>query len=85
MLLKVDSPAPLPAIRYSGSFGETGFVDVRPGQWAIAVGRTMRIEVVNTSVGVISAVGRKQGRALQTDAGIRLEQSVINAVHASFP
>jgi peptidyl-prolyl cis-trans isomerase D len=25
------------------------------------------------------------GRALQTDAGIRLDQSVINAVHAQFP
>jgi peptidyl-prolyl cis-trans isomerase D len=25
------------------------------------------------------------GRALQADAGIRLDQSVINAVHAQFP
>jgi peptidyl-prolyl cis-trans isomerase D len=25
------------------------------------------------------------GRALQSDAGIRLDQSVINAVHAQFP
>ena len=70
VLLKVDPPAPLPAIPNPDFFGETGFRDVHPGQWAIAVGRTMQPDVVNTSVGVISAVGRKQGRALQTDAKV---------------
>lgn len=43
---------------------------VRIGSTAIAVGRTFRADEPNLSVGVISAVDRLYGRALQTDAAI---------------
>lgn len=40
----------------------------RVGQWAIALGRTYRVDRPNVSVGIVSALDRIQGRALQTDA-----------------
>ncbi|HZZ27720.1 MAG TPA: PDZ domain-containing protein [Pirellulales bacterium] len=40
------------------------------GQWAIAVGRTFDANQPNMSVGIISAVNRVWGRAIQTDAKI---------------
>ncbi|MBA4017346.1 MAG: hypothetical protein C0483_09245 [Pirellula sp.] len=40
------------------------------GMWSIAIGRTFEAEVPNTSVGIISAVNRIWGKALQTDAKI---------------
>lgn len=40
----------------------------RVGQTAIAVGRTLRADEPNVSVGIISAVDRLYGRAIQTDA-----------------
>lgn len=42
----------------------------RVGQWALAVGRTFDGEAVNLSVGVISALNRIWGKALQTDAKV---------------
>jgi serine protease Do len=64
VLLKVDPPAPLtPA--------EAAPMDeVRVGLWAIAVGRTFERDVPNVSIGIVSAVGRMWGRAIQTDAKI---------------
>ncbi|MCE9546783.1 MAG: PDZ domain-containing protein [Planctomycetia bacterium] len=44
--------------------------EVRPGAWAIAVGRTLDEKGPNISVGIVSAVGRIWGKALQTDAKI---------------
>ena len=44
--------------------------DVRVGEWAIAVGRTYRADRTNISVGVISAVRRMLGKAIQTDAHV---------------
>lgn len=44
--------------------------DVRVGQWAIAVGRTYRTDKTNISVGVVSAVNRMLGKAIQTDAHV---------------
>jgi len=41
---------------------------IKPGQWAIAVGRTFELEHPNPTVGVVSALGRIWGRAIQTDA-----------------
>ena len=41
-----------------------------PGAWAIALGRTIEQEQPNVSVGIVSAVGRVWGKAIQTDAKI---------------
>jgi serine protease Do len=41
---------------------------MRVGQWCVAVGRTFEDSQSNTSVGILSAVGRVWGKALQTDA-----------------
>lgn len=63
-LLKVDTDAPLPV---------PTFVDpeqVRVGQWSIAVGRAFDPELANLAVGIISALDRVWGKALQTDAAV---------------
>lgn len=44
--------------------------ETRVGQWAIALGRTYEPEFPNIAVGIVSAVGRIWGRALQTDANV---------------
>jgi serine protease Do len=44
--------------------------DVHVGEWAIAVGRTYRANRSNISVGVVSAVNRMLGKAIQTDAHV---------------
>ena len=44
--------------------------DVRVGQWAVALGRTWSLEQPSVSVGIVSALGRVWGRALQTDAKV---------------
>jgi serine protease Do len=64
VLLKVDPPAPLtPAEAVPAG-------QVRVGQWSIAVGRTFEGPAPNVSVGIVSAVDRIWGRAIQTDAKI---------------
>ncbi|WP_437192193.1 PDZ domain-containing protein [Planctomicrobium sp. SH527] len=42
--------------------------EVRVGQFALALGRTFDLKFPNVSVGIVSAVNRIWGRALQTDA-----------------
>lgn len=44
--------------------------EMQVGQWAIAVGRTFESQHPNMSVGIVSALHRIYGRALQTDAKI---------------
>ncbi|MFV0442042.1 MAG: PDZ domain-containing protein [Planctomycetaceae bacterium] len=44
--------------------------ELRVGQWAIALGRTYDLAVPNLSVGILSALNRVWGRAVQTDAKI---------------
>lgn len=44
--------------------------EIRPGQWAIAIGRTFYAEQINVSVGIVSAVGRMFGKVIQTDAAV---------------
>ncbi len=47
--------------------------DIAEGQWSIALGRTLdvkRAQPPSVSVGIISAIGRIWGKALQTDAKI---------------
>jgi len=43
---------------------------IKVGQWSIALGRTYSADVPNISLGIISALDRVFGRALQTDAKI---------------
>ena len=44
--------------------------EMRVGQWTIAVGRTFENDRVNTAVGILSALDRIWGRAIQTDAAV---------------
>ena len=44
--------------------------NVRPGEWALAVGRVWDLEEPSVAVGIISAVERCWGRAIQTDAAV---------------
>jgi serine protease Do len=44
--------------------------EMRVGQWCIAVGRTFEDDRPNLAVGILSAVGRIWGKALQTDAAV---------------
>jgi serine protease Do len=61
-LLKVDAESlPVPPAAPADSF--------RVGQWAVALGKTLD-EVPSISVGIVSALSRIWGKALQTDAKI---------------
>lgn len=44
--------------------------EMQVGQWAIAVGRTFDGKTPNMSIGIVSALGRIWGKAIQTDAKI---------------
>lgn len=63
-LLKVEAKSPLPEPK------PCPLDEVRVGQWAIALGRTFERESVSQSVGIISALGRAYGKAVQTDAKV---------------
>ncbi|HEY2147819.1 MAG TPA: PDZ domain-containing protein, partial [Pirellulales bacterium] len=66
VLLKVSLPSgkelPVPVAAPEG--------EIAVGQWSIAVGRTFEGPKPSVSVGIISAVGRVWGKAMQTDAKI---------------
>jgi serine protease Do len=64
VLLKATAAADLPV----PTFVPAG--EIRPGQWAVALGRTFRADRPNISVGIVSAVNRMFGRVLQTDADV---------------
>ncbi|QDU56054.1 S1C family serine protease [Aeoliella mucimassa] len=64
VLLKLVNASDLPVVEPAPSDS------YRIGQWAIALGRTYRVDRPNVSVGVLSATHRIQGRALQTDAAV---------------
>jgi len=64
VLLKVDSDGKLQVSEYVPRD------QMLVGQWTIAVGRTFEGDQPNMSVGVLSAVNRIWGKAIQTDAGI---------------
>jgi serine protease Do len=63
-LLKIptDKPLPVPAVAPES--------ELRVGQWAIAVGRTFDSARPNITVGIVSALGRIWGKAIQTDAAV---------------
>lgn len=60
-LLKIDSTGLVPA--KAAHRGE-----VRVGQWSLALGRTFDLATPSISVGIVSAVNRIWGKAIQTDA-----------------
>ncbi len=64
VLLKipVDKPLPVPEIAPHG--------EMRVGQWTLAVGRTFEGDQPNVAVGILSAVNRVWGKAIQTDAAV---------------
>ncbi len=64
VLLKCDPPAPLPVPAWADRD------ELAPGQWAIAAGRVWSAARPSLAVGVLSAVDRAWGRAIQTDAAI---------------
>ena len=64
VLLKIDPDKPLPTCQIAPR-GE-----MRVGQWAIAVGRTFDSPRPNMAVGILSALDRVWGKAIQTDAAV---------------
>lgn len=63
-LLKVEASEELPVAEVAP------LAEVSVGAWAIAVGRTFEGNEPNVSVGIVSALGRIWGKAIQTDAKI---------------
>jgi serine protease Do len=64
VLLKIDADKPLPVCEIAPR-GE-----MRVGQWTIAVGRTFDSLRPNMAVGILSALDRVWGKAIQTDAAV---------------
>lgn len=64
VLLKIDAGRPLPVPEAVEE------AEIRVGWWSIAVGKGFDIEQPNLSVGIVSALDRVGGKALQTDAKI---------------
>ncbi len=64
VLLKAEGATdlPVPELAMAGA--------AKPGQWAVAIGRTFRVDRTNITVGIISAVNRMYGKAIQTDADV---------------
>ncbi|HBE67235.1 MAG TPA: hypothetical protein DDW52_03710 [Planctomycetaceae bacterium] len=62
VLLRVDRS--LPTVRAAAANS------VAVGQWAIALGKTFSAENASRSVGIVSALGRAYGKAVQTDAKV---------------
>lgn len=60
--IEVDHPLPVPEAAPQS--------EMRVGQWCVAVGRTFEESRPNMAVGILSAVGRVWGKALQTDARV---------------
>lgn len=64
VLLKIDVDQPLEVARAAAK------TDLRVGQWAVAVGRTLSSDTFNMSVGIVSAKDRIWSTAVQTDANV---------------
>jgi len=62
VLLKINIDKPLPVAETAPE------KEMRVGQWTIAVGRTFEGKRPNMTVGILSALGRIWGKAIQTDA-----------------
>src|SRR5262245_54041968 len=66
VLLKANGMSDLPVPQM------TPVDEIKPGQWAVAVGRTFRADRINVTVGIVSALGRMLGKVIQTDADVSL-------------
>ena len=64
VLLKIEVEKPLPVCEIATE------KEMHVGQWAIAVGRTFESQRPNMAVGILSALGRVWGKAIQTDAAV---------------
>lgn len=64
VLLKIEVTDPLTVPRHVPRD------EVRVGAWAIGVGRAFEADRPNMSVGIVSALNRVWGRAIQTDAAV---------------
>jgi serine protease Do len=64
VLLRVEAGRPLPVPEFAPES------EMRVGQWTIAVGRTFEAQQPNLAIGILSAVGRVWGKAVQTDAAV---------------
>jgi serine protease Do len=64
VLLRVEGVDDLPAAEPAPAEG------IRPGAWAIALGRSYHPEKASVAVGIVSALNRMHGRAIQTDANV---------------
>lgn len=62
-LIKIDVSGLIPATPAEKK-------SVKIGQWAIAMGRTYNNDIPNISIGIVSALDRIWGKALQTDAKV---------------
>ncbi|MBD3673761.1 MAG: PDZ domain-containing protein [Planctomycetaceae bacterium] len=62
-LLKIEAENLKPAIPVPKD-------ELAVGQWAIAAGRTYSAQVPNVSIGIVSALNRIWGKAIQTDAKV---------------
>ncbi|TWT89970.1 putative periplasmic serine endoprotease DegP-like precursor [Pseudobythopirellula maris] len=72
-LVAIDHHRAIALLKAEGATPNHGFVPANngvPGQWAVAVGRVWSVDRLSLSVGVVSAVGRMEGVALQTDAAV---------------
>lgn len=65
-ILKVETPTKLSTARPGPASASQQWV----GSWAVALGKTYDANNVSQSIGIISAVDRAYGRAIQTDAKI---------------
>ena len=67
VLLKVDLPEGAAALTVPAVAPVEAAV---PGAWALAIGRALDVRELNLSVGVVSAIQRIWGKAIQTDAKV---------------
>lgn len=64
VLLKIEAANPLPVCEMAPR------KEMRVGQWAIAIGRAFDSDRPSMAVGILSALDRIWGKALQTDAAV---------------
>ncbi|WP_339743443.1 PDZ domain-containing protein [uncultured Rubinisphaera sp.] len=62
-LLKIEATGLIPAVAVPVE-------DIKVGQWVLALGRTYDARRPNVSLGLVSALGRVEGKAIQTDAKV---------------
>lgn len=64
VLLKIETEKPLPVPQFAATD------EIQVGEWAIGIGRAFESDRPNVSVGILSAVNRIWGKAIQADTAI---------------